>query len=397
LHSRAVLSGHDPERLRAGKVLVTGLGALGQNVVQNLALLGVGRMMLVDFDVFEQHNAAHSPFYPTSVDVARFGLGKAAVVAHRAASIGTAGDLAVYYAPNLIQVLGDGAISWSDLVVSTVDNLTARAWLAERCRLLGKPMVEGGFAGPNFNLSAFAATPGSTCYRCGRPERESSMSCAAYALAADATAIVPAIQTSAAVLAGYQAEQVVQLLQGKVDRLGYRSYGNVRSETLRTALLPVNSDCPGIHAPEPVIGTVADVRENTTVADLVATIIRRFGGGKILLSEPAILTTRCTRCRTDCRVRATESAWLADPRCTTCDGSWPPAQAFAPDCVRQIDTDDDLSEDLAATLTQALGLRAGASLTVALKDGRTGLLRIAGDVLECTELATTMATVSINI
>src|SRR6516162_4202432 len=105
LHSRSILAGYDPERLREGKVLVVGLGALGQNVVQNLALVGVGQLMLVDFDMFEDHNATRSPFYPTAAEAARFGLGKAIIVAHRAVSIGTARDLQVYYSSSLIQVL----------------------------------------------------------------------------------------------------------------------------------------------------------------------------------------------------------------------------------------------------------------------------------------------------
>lgn len=37
------------------------------------------------------------------------GLGKAIIVAHKAASIGTARDLRMYYSSSLIQVLGDGA------------------------------------------------------------------------------------------------------------------------------------------------------------------------------------------------------------------------------------------------------------------------------------------------
>jgi adenylyltransferase/sulfurtransferase len=382
LHSRSILAGYDPERLREGKVLVVGLGALGQNVVQNLALVGVGQLMLVDFDMFEDHNATRSPFYPTAAEAARFGLGKAIIVAHRAVSIGTARDLQVYYSSSLIQVLGDGVVRWADLVLAAVDNLTARAWLAERCRLHGKPMIEGGFSGPDFNLSVFGAEPGSVCYRCGRPDRESSMSCTAYALAAEAAAIVPAIQTSAAVLAGYQAEQAVQVLHGRPDRLGCRSYGNVRRETLHTARLTVDPRCPGIHEPEPIIGTLPEMPANTTVAGLLLQVTQRFGGGTILLSEPAIPVNTCTRCKTVCQVRATESAWLMNPLCITCGGRWPSATRFAPDSVRQIDTEDELSEDLAATRARELGLGPEASLIVTLRDGRTGLLQIVGDVLK---------------
>lgn len=388
LHSRSILAGYDPERLHASKVLVVGLGALGQNLVQNLALLGVGQLMLVDYDVFEGHNATRSPFYPTHAEAERLGRGKAVVVAHRAAQVRTASKADVFYSDRPIQVLGDGALSWADIVVAAVDSLNARAWLAERCRLLARPMVEGGFSGADFNLSAFAPTEGAACYRCSRPDRESSMSCTAYALAAEEARIVPAIQTSAAVLGGYQAEQVVQLLHGHPDRLGYRSYGNVRHETLQRAMIMVDEDCPGIHRPEAVIGTLRGLGAEATLGDLAGAVTDQFGGGLIRLAEHVIPKTSCTRCRTPCLVQATESSWMADPRCSNCRGPWPLTETFMPDSVEMIDTGDRLTDELASTPLDNIGVRAGASLSAVLRDGRSGLLRIDGSILACVQRAT---------
>jgi hypothetical protein len=53
--------------------------------------------------------------------------------------------------------------------------------------------------------------------------------------------------------------------------------------------------------------------------------------------------------------------------------------------VRQIDTEEELPPDLAVTTASALGLRAGACLIASLRDGRSGLLKIEGDVLDATE------------
>lgn len=397
LHSRSILAGYEPARLRAAKVLVVGLGALGQNVVQNLALLGVGHLMLVDFDAFEGHNATRSPFYPTRAEVARLGRGKAIIVAHRAAQVSTASEAAVYYTQSTIQVLGDGALSWADVVVAAVDSLNARAWLAERCRLLARPMVEGGFSGPDFNLSAFAPVEGAVCYRCNRPGREASMSCTAYALAAEQAHVVPAIQTSAAVLGGYQAEQVVQLLHGRPDGVGHRSYGNVRRQTLQTALLTASSNCPGIHQPEPVIGTLRGLGCQAVLRDLVAAVADQFGGGQIRLADPVITTMSCTTCRTPCLVQAAESSWLADPRCSGCDGPWPVTEKYLPDSVCEIDTGDQLSDELAGTALDRIGVRAGASLSARLRDRRAGLLRIDGDILGCVERATPLGTAMLEL
>ena len=44
------------ERLKAGRVAVAGLGGLGSNIAAMLARVGVGRLLLIDFDVVEPSN-----------------------------------------------------------------------------------------------------------------------------------------------------------------------------------------------------------------------------------------------------------------------------------------------------------------------------------------------------
>ena len=63
LFSREALAGYDPERLSSAKVAVVGLGAAGSNVVQTLALAGVGELRLIDFDVVEPTNLTRSPLF----------------------------------------------------------------------------------------------------------------------------------------------------------------------------------------------------------------------------------------------------------------------------------------------------------------------------------------------
>ena len=240
LFSRAQLAGYDPEFLHRAKVGVVGLGALGQNTAQDLALSGIGNLALVDDDEFEPHNATRSPFYPTPSEQRRFGLAKAPNVAHRMSQVSTAPASEVCFESDIIESVGDGLIRWADVVVSAVDSVRARCWLAERARIHGKPMVEAGFSGPRFNLACFSGHEGDVCYRCSAPPRESSASCTQYALAAEAAAIIPAIQTTAATLGGYQAEHVIRILHGKDDRFGLQVYGDIRQCKMQTAELPLN-------------------------------------------------------------------------------------------------------------------------------------------------------------
>ena len=70
----------DQERLARAKILVVGAGALGNEVLKNLALLGIGTTYVVDFDTIEPSNLARSVLFR----VADRGRSKAEVAAERA-------------------------------------------------------------------------------------------------------------------------------------------------------------------------------------------------------------------------------------------------------------------------------------------------------------------------
>src|SRR5262249_5613347 len=71
------------ERLAAARVLVVGAGALGNEVVKNLALLGLGTVYLIDLDTVEPSNLSRSVLFRAEDG----GRGKAEVAAQRAREI----------------------------------------------------------------------------------------------------------------------------------------------------------------------------------------------------------------------------------------------------------------------------------------------------------------------
>ena len=53
----------DQEKTGAAQVMVVGAGALGNEILKNLALLGIGRIYVVDFDNIENSNLSRSVLY----------------------------------------------------------------------------------------------------------------------------------------------------------------------------------------------------------------------------------------------------------------------------------------------------------------------------------------------
>src|SRR5215211_766210 len=53
----------DQERLREANIVVIGAGALGNEILKNLALLGVRRILVIDLDRIEYSNLSRSVLY----------------------------------------------------------------------------------------------------------------------------------------------------------------------------------------------------------------------------------------------------------------------------------------------------------------------------------------------
>src|SRR5207248_2553545 len=73
----------DQPRLSAAKVLLIGVGAIGNEVLKNLALLGIGNVFVADLDTIENSNLSRSILFRAGDS----GRSKAAVAAERAREI----------------------------------------------------------------------------------------------------------------------------------------------------------------------------------------------------------------------------------------------------------------------------------------------------------------------
>ncbi|MCC7077126.1 MAG: ThiF family adenylyltransferase [Acidimicrobiia bacterium] len=364
LHSRSVAAGYDPDVLGAARVLVVGAGALGQNLILDLALAGVGRIGVVDFDRFEPHNATRSPFYPSPDRLRRFDGAKAPLVAEGALALSTAHDPHLYWTEAYIQELGDGAVAWADVVCCAVDNGSARAWLADRCRLLETPMVEGGFHASAGHVAVYGPDPKDPCWRCGAPDVDGVFSCTQYALAVEADRVVPAIQNTAAALAARQAEATIRRLHGDRHLAGHRYYDDVRDWTQsRTVELSANPDCPGVHYP--ACDTIElDVTSSDSLADLSTAIEAQLGPASIRLPVDFVRATFCPACGTLARVDLPVWAWARERRCQACGGPHRPEPTLAaPSVIAWLGTATKDSLVALTTCAEA-GLPAGSHIEI---------------------------------
>ena len=131
------------ESVLSGKcAVIIGCGGLGCNVSVHLAGMGIGRLILVDFDRVERSNLNRQFLY-TSDDV---GSPKCDLLAARLRA----------YAPRCMiecrnrRVTCTDDLSFAqdaDILISAVDGNAARRVLNDYCTQQGKPLVNGGVNG----------------------------------------------------------------------------------------------------------------------------------------------------------------------------------------------------------------------------------------------------------
>lgn len=125
-----------------GRVAVVGCGGLGGYIIEELARLGVGGIVAIDPDVFQEHNL-NRQLYATPDQLGRR---KVEAAASRVAAV----NPAVTFRPvaeAFAELNGAELLRGVDVAVDALDSIPARLLLAEMCDTRGIPMVHGAIAG----------------------------------------------------------------------------------------------------------------------------------------------------------------------------------------------------------------------------------------------------------
>lgn len=153
------ISWWDAEKMNSAMVMVVGAGALGNEVLKNLALLNVGNIFIVDFDTIEYSNLSRSILYRES----DCGRPKAIVASEQIKRINP-GVKVQYVQGDIGYDVGLGVFRRMDVVVGCLDNRLARLYINRKCYKAGKSWVDGGIENLAGQMDVF--TPGISCYEC---------------------------------------------------------------------------------------------------------------------------------------------------------------------------------------------------------------------------------------
>lgn len=201
----------DQDRLKNAVVMVVGAGAIGNELIKNLALLGIGRILVYDMDSIENTNLTRSVLYRAK-DVGRY---KAEVAAERAMEMNP--DVkAKAFVSNIIDDVGLGVFRRVNVVLGGLDNREARLSINQSCYKVNKPWIDGAIEALNGFARVFIPGHGA-CYECTMTETDWMLinkrkSCALLTHEQMAEGKIPTTPTSSSIIAGIQVQELLKLL-----------------------------------------------------------------------------------------------------------------------------------------------------------------------------------------
>ena len=336
-YSRLKLIGWwDQERISAAKVLVVGAGALGNEVLKNLALLGVGHIELIDLDHVDKTNLTRSILFRAS----DAGLAKADVAAKMIVEINP--DCRVHpIVGDVLTDIGLGLVRDMDVVIGCLDNREARLWVNRMCWKVGTPWIDGGIQEINGVAKVFR--PGGACYECTMTEMDYQLislrySCPLLKQEDILQGKVPTAPTIASIIGGLQVQEALKILHDLPAADGSGLVFNGVANRFYQTEYPFREDCLSHESYDPPL-ELELAAASTTVQQLFDAVRERTETQptRLVLDRDFLVQLVCRSCNIQVNVnkpRCTVDA--KDGMCANCN------LPMQPETVSSIEPDSEL-------------------------------------------------------
>lgn len=207
-----LLSWFKQDKVRNAKVLVVGAGALGNEVIKNLTLFGVGTIFVCDFDRIELSNLTRSVLFREK-DAYEHSY-KAEVAAKRAMEINPQIKV-IPIVGNLFSEVGLGIYKDVDVVIGCLDSRIARYLLNRLCMRVGKTWIDGSIENMTGVVKVYS--PGVNCYECNLSREEFNnimlrTGCADVVRAQTSAGRVATTPISASIVGAMQAQEAMKII-----------------------------------------------------------------------------------------------------------------------------------------------------------------------------------------
>ena len=213
------ISGWDQNKINQATVMVIGAGATGNEVVKNLALTGIGKIILVDFDIIEKSNLNRCVLFNT-VDSTE-GRYKVDVVIEACEQLNP--DTEILGLKKDLNSIDKVLYKKSDVICSCLDNVEARLQANNYAYYYDIPFIDSGIEEFYGTVQAvYSGVEDAACLQCGISGTDLDLmwkkfSCTGEEIeSANGETIgkIATIISTTAIIGGIQTQQILKFLLG---------------------------------------------------------------------------------------------------------------------------------------------------------------------------------------
>lgn len=235
----------DQDILKNARILVAGCGALGNEIVKNLTMLGIGNIYVADMDRVEKSNLSRSVMFRKEDE----GRSKAEVISIRAREIND--EINIKYFEGNIFHLGLGVFKNFDIIIGGLDNREARLFINQSCWKINKPWIDGAIEVLS-GVARMFIPPADACYECTMSEIDYKLinkrkSCMMLGLDEIIAGKIPTTPTISSIIAGVQVQEAIKYLHKREDLQLLNGKGFVFNGNINDSYIieyQRNEECP---------------------------------------------------------------------------------------------------------------------------------------------------------
>lgn len=278
------LSWWKTEQVSNAKIMVVGAGAIGNEVLKNLALLNIGNILIIDFDHIEYSNLSRSVLFREE-DCKSKNL-KVDIAASRVREINPNVKVMTINGDVMIDV-GLGVFRRMDVIIGCLDNRLARLFLNRSSFKTDKVWIDGAIENLIGQVNPYKREV--ACYECALRETEWEdiqvrLGCADVAMRNISSGRIPTTPISSSIVAAIQVQEALKIIHGYTKQSMVGSsfyYEGMNNLILQLDAEPLKEECDSHDYYEDIIE--APLSNNDTFRDTLAWLGEYFQDEKVTI------------------------------------------------------------------------------------------------------------------
>jgi adenylyltransferase/sulfurtransferase len=295
-HTFGYISWWKQEVVHNATIMVVGAGALGNEVLKNLALMGIGNLLIVDFDTIEDSNLSRSVLFRETDR----GRNKAEVAAEAVKKLNPDVKVKAWHG-DINYEMGLGVFRYVDVVIGCLDNREARLSLNRFSWAVNKPWVDGAIQELMGIVRVFWPGDGA-CYECTLTDLDYQIinlrySCPLLARENILQGKVPTTPTSASIVAAFQTQEALKIIHDMEVQPGKALMINGLTNDIYITEYPIKENCLSHSRLDPIIELDKITPPNTKLSQLLAIARERLGDQTVLeFDSELVVEMKCPNC-----------------------------------------------------------------------------------------------------